>query len=572
MRQVHELVGQICGKHSKLETGTPVIYLDQSMSHNDLVALYHVADVALITSLRDGMNLVSYEYVASHKGKSPPGVLVLSEYAGAAQSLGAGSIRVNPWNLEDTAAAIHEALNMGDQERRALHKYAFDYVAGHTAQRWAETFLQSLQEASSDCMELTAEVPPLLPFEELLADWSESSRRLIIIDLLECLVPPKRRHPMTRKRGTQAFTLPPDLRKCLETMAKTCDTTVIITADKPRQALETVVGDLPVILAPEGCCVCRDSKGEWRSLVDESSAESGRDISEWMEGVKAVFDYFIERTPGSYIEEQNFSIRWYWEDTQTDFGSAQAREVLIHLWAGPLVNSQAEVVVGDRSISVRPHGCSRSDCLEKLLQEEMGEEMLKMVDFVLCFAVVSHRDEDVYESLINTLGYSAPLDISLPALPEARELERLEHPTETPSPQSAKSTIQIDTGELRDLALPDGVGETEEDLVGDAGDLVIRTPRGPVPEPAPGEQPPPYDWVPTATQLMLAHEQCSDKGVEPSNIGEESEPASTPNGGEWPSCCACYTLSVGMRKTKAQYMLPHPYHVQNLIRAMASRL
>merc|ERR1712151_670465 len=119
--------------------------------------------------------------------------------------------------------------------------------------------------------------------------------------------------------------------------------------------------------------------------------------------------------------------------------------------------------------------------------------MGKMIDFVLCFAVVSHRDEDVYETLVNQLGYSAPLDISLPALPEApRELERSEHPTETPSPQSTKSAIQLDTGELRELALPESIGEPEEDLAGDASDLVIRTPRGPVPEPAPGELPPPY--------------------------------------------------------------------------------
>merc|ERR1719223_1761874 len=114
-RQVHELVGQICGRHSKVDKGTPVIYLDSTMSHNDLTALYHVADVALITSLRDGMNLVSYEYIACHRNQDPPGVLILSEFAGAAQSLGAGSIRVNPWNLQETANAIYEALEMSTE-------------------------------------------------------------------------------------------------------------------------------------------------------------------------------------------------------------------------------------------------------------------------------------------------------------------------------------------------------------------------------------------------------------------------------------------------------------------------
>merc|ERR1719498_1157609 len=117
-------------------------------------------------------------------------------------------------------------------------------------------------------------------------------------------------------------------------------------------------------------------------MIDDVGSMTSDD---WMDGVKAVFDYFRERTPGSYIEQQDLLIRWYWEDTQTDFGSAQAREVLIHLWAGPLVNSEAEVVVGDRSITVRPHACSRSSCLEKLLMTELGAEELQKVDFALCF-------------------------------------------------------------------------------------------------------------------------------------------------------------------------------------------
>merc|ERR1719272_2728509 len=99
------------------------------------------------------MNLVSYEFIACNNRKPSPGVLILSEFAGAAQSLGAGSIRVNPWNIQDTAIAIHEALVMPLPERKALHKYAHDYISEHTAQKWAETFLQCLQEASSDVME-----------------------------------------------------------------------------------------------------------------------------------------------------------------------------------------------------------------------------------------------------------------------------------------------------------------------------------------------------------------------------------------------------------------------------------
>lgn len=543
-RQVHELVGQICGRHSKLERGTPVIYLDQTMSHDDLVALYHVADVALITSLRDGMNLVSYEYVACQYSKHPPGVLVLSEFAGAAQSLGAGAIRINPWNVQETADAIHDALRMPHDEREALHEYAFKYITGHTSRKWAETFLQCLQEASSDVMEVTMEVPALLKFEDLLTDWSESSRRLVILDFMECLVPPKRRSmSRNRKRGPWATVVPPDLVECLRTIVESENTTVIVTSDKSRGDIPEALRSLPLIVAPEGGCVCNcGPDSEWRQVADEVNESWWRLVDESNEGgVKAIFKYFSERTPGSYIEEQAFFIRWYWEDTQTDFGSAQAREVLIHLWAGPLVNSQAEVVIGDRCITVRPHACSRSVCLEKLLLEEVGENSMEEVDFALCFQVVAHRDEDVFEMLMNMLGS--------PVVDEDQLQAAVKPASEGCSPTARRGGA----------VTPD----REE-----GGEPHLRTPPGPAPEPAPGEPPPDYDWVPTAMR-----ERGEREAVFLEETGSAPAPLELPvNALEDQSYCSCYTLSLGMRKTKAQNMLPHPYHVQNLIRAMAARL
>lgn len=106
---VHEIVGRINGRHGSL-THVPIHHLDRSLSFTELCALYAVTDVCLVTSLRDGMNLVSYEYVACQTDNA--GVLVLSEFAGAAQSLGAGALLVNPWNVTDMSAAIHDALTM----------------------------------------------------------------------------------------------------------------------------------------------------------------------------------------------------------------------------------------------------------------------------------------------------------------------------------------------------------------------------------------------------------------------------------------------------------------------------
>jgi trehalose 6-phosphate synthase/phosphatase len=137
--QVHEIVGRINGRFGTL-TFMPIHHLDRSLAFHQLCALYAITDVFLVTSLRDGMNLVSYEFVACQNAKK--GVLVLSEFSGAAQSLGAGAILVNPWNIREMYMAIEDALNMPETESKERHKHNFSHVTNHTAQAWADTFVR----------------------------------------------------------------------------------------------------------------------------------------------------------------------------------------------------------------------------------------------------------------------------------------------------------------------------------------------------------------------------------------------------------------------------------------------
>jgi len=497
-RQVHELVGQISGKHSTLAAGPPVIYLDQSLDHDQLVALYRVADVALITSLRDGMNLVSYEYVACQKDKH--GVLILSEFAGAAQSLGAGSIRVNPWNVQETANAIFEAVTMGEDERQSRHEYAFNYISEHTAQRWAETFIQSLKEACAESEEMTAAVPPTLPYDHLLSDWSESTKRLVLIDLLDCLVPAKTKRGVPFKLYQNLIVVPDSVLKCVETLGKDPNTEVIITTSETKKVLSRVLGHMPVTLAPEDGCTYRTRDGEWKTSVDPEDSLAQNEDEEWVIGVQEVFEYFQERTPGSYTERKEYSLMWYYDNTQADFGSAQARELLIHLWAGPLVNSEAEVVLGSRSVMVRPHLCSRAQRIEQILQTEF-KDFIDKVDFAICISSVPFRDEDVFqtvEELTSKRGDSAP---DSPYLYEREDRSSIGTPA---------------------------FGSDSDDW----------------PKPEPGELPPPYDYDPVVERA----------------IEEEHRPV------------AFYSISMGVKVSKARYCLPKPYHVQNLICAMTNRL
>ncbi|RFU77767.1 trehalose phosphate synthase [Trichoderma arundinaceum] len=143
---VNELVGRINGKFGTIEF-MPIHFLHQSVSFEELTALYAVSDVCLVSSTRDGMNLVSYEYIATQRENH--GVMILSEFTGAAQSLN-GSLIVNPWNTEELANAIHDAVTMSPEQREANYRKLERYVFKYTSAWWGASFVAEMTRLSSD--------------------------------------------------------------------------------------------------------------------------------------------------------------------------------------------------------------------------------------------------------------------------------------------------------------------------------------------------------------------------------------------------------------------------------------
>jgi trehalose 6-phosphate synthase len=142
-REIEELVGNINGRFG--EAGwVPVRYLFRSYSQRELVAFYSEADVCLVSPLRDGMNLVAKEFIASQV--ADPGVLVLSRFAGAAEELREALI-FNPYDTEGAAQALARALDMPAGERRRRQEALLARVRDHTAARWARAFLRDLARA-----------------------------------------------------------------------------------------------------------------------------------------------------------------------------------------------------------------------------------------------------------------------------------------------------------------------------------------------------------------------------------------------------------------------------------------
>ena len=143
-RTVETLVGRINGEFAEHDW-VPVSYLYRSYSQNRLSLYYRNADVCLVTPLRDGMNLVAKEYVASQDPENP-GVLVLSRFAGAAEELG-DAVLVNPYLPDEVADGLHWALSMPAEERVARQKNMYRIIEGKSVEWWVKTFLDALTKS-----------------------------------------------------------------------------------------------------------------------------------------------------------------------------------------------------------------------------------------------------------------------------------------------------------------------------------------------------------------------------------------------------------------------------------------
>ena len=143
-REVDALVGRINGQFAT-PTWMPVHYMFRSVPDTTLLSLYRTADVMLVTPVRDGMNLVAKEFVASRSDEN--GVLILSEFAGAADEL-TDALIVNPYDVDGMSEAMHRALTMDRAERRRSMGALRAQVLSHDVQRWSTDFLEVLDEIS----------------------------------------------------------------------------------------------------------------------------------------------------------------------------------------------------------------------------------------------------------------------------------------------------------------------------------------------------------------------------------------------------------------------------------------
>lgn len=379
--QTHELVGRINGKFGSVDY-SPIVFINQSVNFHDLVALYSVADVCVVSSIRDGMNLVSYEYVMCQRERH--GVLVLSEFAGSAQSL-SGALRVNPWNIEELATALHDALSASPRERQLKQQKLYRYVTTHTAAFWAQSFVSELRELANlgrearDARGANLPLPFLRVERELVSAMQPRRHRLFLFEYEGTLCAPVALADLATPSSS--------LRRYLARLSSDRANAVYIFSSRSKTVLDSWFGDLHVgLVAEHGCDFRHPGHPAWEPLI-------GLHDPAWRDEVVPILQYFSERTPGSHLELKEKVITWHFRDADPQFGSWQAKELQL-LLAESCTNLPVEVVSGSKFLELRPVGVNRVAAVQRIIAE-LPEPAL---DFVLSLGS-DKADEEVFSYL-----------------------------------------------------------------------------------------------------------------------------------------------------------------------------
>jgi len=369
-RQIEELVGKVNGRFGRVDW-TPVVYQYRHVPFQSLVALYSVSDICLVTPLRDGMNLVAKEYIATRKDGM--GVLILSEMAGAAKEL-AEAIIINPNNREEIAEALKEALETPVKEQRRRNQIMQRRLRRYDVTRWANDFIRALLAIKDEQKRLQARLMTPETRDELMESFESAERRLLLLDYDGTLVSYAVEPQMAR---------PTELvLNLLGDLASKPANAVVLISGRDKKTLETWFGMLPLSLVAEHGVWIKERNKDWRMTKPLSN--------DWKPRIAPLLETYTDRLPGSFVEEKEFSYVWHYRKADPELASLRAKELvddLVHFTA----NIDVQVVQGNKVVEVRNAGVnkgaaalyflSRSDCQFVLAvgDDSTDEELFKAV-------------------------------------------------------------------------------------------------------------------------------------------------------------------------------------------------
>ncbi|HSF56693.1 MAG TPA: bifunctional alpha,alpha-trehalose-phosphate synthase (UDP-forming)/trehalose-phosphatase, partial [Candidatus Binatia bacterium] len=370
-KRIEELVGKINGRFGTI-SWVPIIYQYRSLPFQSLVAMYAMSHVALVTPLRDGMNLVAKEYIATRHDQT--GVLVLSEMAGASKEL-PEAIIINPNNREEIADALKTALEMPCEEQIRRNEIMQNRLRRYDVTRWARDFLvQLLSVCPVDEQSQVKSVAA--PFSRALTEYHHSARRLLILDYDGTLVP---------------FALSPELAKptarllrLLRSLASDPHNELLLATGRDRGSLDRWFKGIPMGLAAEHGAWIKEWDGDWKRqyFVDPH----------WKQEILPILKTYADRVPGAFVEEKEFSLVWHYRMADQEQGRPVARELTDHLLVFT-ASIDLQVLRGNRAIEIRKAGINKGGAVQQWIDKANFDFILAIGDDATdedMFAVLPH--------------------------------------------------------------------------------------------------------------------------------------------------------------------------------------
>ncbi|XP_048320480.1 alpha,alpha-trehalose-phosphate synthase [UDP-forming] 5 [Ziziphus jujuba] len=395
----------------------PVVLIDIPLQFYERIAYYVLAECCLVTAVRDGMNLIPYEYIICRQGnekldetlrlnpESPKkSMLVLSEFIGCSPSL-SGAIRVNPWNIDAVAEAMNSALVVAESEKQLRHEKHHRYVSTHDVGYWARSFWQDLERACRDHVRrrcwgigfgLGFRVIALDPnfrklsSEHIVSAYKRTKNRAILLDYDGAVMLPS---SISATPSSEAVGI-------LNSLCRDPKNIVFLVSGKDRKTLTEWFSscELLGIAAEHGYFLRPNQEADWETCASIPDFD-------WKQIAEPVMQLYAETTDGSTIESKESALAWNYQHADPDFGSCQAKELLDHL-ESVLANEPVSVKSGQHIVEVKPQGVNKGLVAERLLVTMKQKSILP--DFVLCIGD-DRSDEDMFEVIASAKDSLSPV-------------------------------------------------------------------------------------------------------------------------------------------------------------------
>jgi trehalose 6-phosphate synthase/phosphatase len=371
--EVDELVGRINGLYRTL-SWAPVQYYYHSYPFEELSAFYRLANVALVTPMRDGMNLVCKEYIASRTEGN--GVLILSEMAGAAKEL-SEAILINPNDLNQMAGAMYQGLTMPEADQRAAIGTMRATVKKYNIHHWVKIFMDRLNYTKEQQNALKTTLLKDENEHHLISAYQQASQRLIFLDYDGTLM---------------SFTREPDKTKpdeellhLLQDLANDERNRLVIISGRDHNTLGEWLGHLPIDMIAEHGVWLRKHESDWEMIQHLDNS--------WKEDVRPVFDTYVSRTPGSLLEEKDYALVWHFRKVDPILGSTRAGELSSHL-NYLIANRNLHVMEGDKIVELKNIEVNKGVAAARWLQDYQHDFILAIGD--------DRTDEDTFRAMPDT--------------------------------------------------------------------------------------------------------------------------------------------------------------------------